>query len=172
MTTIPRPAPAEFSPYYTPYVDRVPDGDLLDILEQQHAETASLIGSLPEERGSHRYAPGKWSIREVLGHLADAERIFAYRALRVARGDATPLSGFDENVYVENARFDTRTLSSLLEELRIVREASVALFRSLDEDELARGGTANGAPITARALAWIIAGHEAHHLAILRQRYL
>lgn len=167
-----RPDPAEFAPYYAGYVARVPDGDIIETLRTQLEATVALGRSLAEEKGSHRYAPGKWSIREVLGHMADTERIMGYRALRVARGDATPLAGFDENLYVENARFDERTLASLADELALVRQMTIALLAPLNEQELARAGTANGAPVTARALAWIIAGHERHHLAILRDRYL
>ncbi|MBA3891192.1 MAG: DinB family protein, partial [Gemmatimonadaceae bacterium] len=161
-----------FSPYYAGYVARVPDGDVVETLRSQVDATMALARSLAEEKGGHRYAPGKWSIREVLGHMADTERIMAYRALRVARGDATPLPGFDENLYVENARFDDRTLSSLADDLAIARQSTIALLAPLGDDELGRVGSANGAPITARALAWIIAGHERHHLAILRERYL
>lgn len=167
-----RPDATEFSPYYAGYVARVPDGDIVETLRSQVEATVGLVRSLPEERGSHRYAPGKWSIRQVLGHMADVERIMGYRALRVARGDATPLPGFDENLYVEHARFDERTLASLADETVIVRQGTVAMLAALDDAELARMGTANGAPISARALAWIIAGHELHHLAIFRERYL
>lgn len=167
-----RPAPSEYSPYYLKYIERVPEGDLLAALAAQHEETAALIRGVGEDRGDHRYAPDKWSIREVLGHVADTERIMAYRALCVARGDATPLPGFDENAYVARANFGARTLASLVDELRTVREATLALFRPLTDEELLREGSANGAPVTPRALAWIIAGHERHHVAMLRERYL
>ncbi len=167
-----RPEPTEFSPYYAGYVARVPDGDIIETLRSQQDASVALARSLAEERGAHRYAPGKWSIREVLGHMGDTERIMGYRALRVARGDATPLPGFDENLYVQNARFDERTLTSLADELALVRQGTLALLAPLNEQELDRVGSANGAPITARALAWIIAGHERHHLAMLRERYL
>lgn len=167
-----RPAETEFAPYYAGYVGRVPDGDIVETLRSQLEATVALARSLAEATGAHRYAPEKWSIREVLGHMADTERIMAYRALRVARGDMTPLPGFDENLYVRNARFDERTLASLADELALVRQATIGLIAQLDDEELSRTGTANGAPITARALAWIIAGHERHHLAILRERYL
>jgi uncharacterized damage-inducible protein DinB len=167
-----RPEPTEFSPYYAGYVARVPDGDIIETLRSQEEATVGLARSLAEEKGSHRYAPGKWSIRQVLGHMADTERIMAYRALRAARGDATPLPGFDENLYVQNARFDERSLASLSDELALVRQGTLAVLAPLNEQELGRAGSANGSPITARALAWIIAGHERHHLAILRERYL
>lgn len=172
MSRAQRPEPSEFSPYYAGYVARVPDGDIVGTLRTQLELTVALARLLDEEQGSHRYAPDKWSIRQVLGHMADTERIMGYRALRVARGDETPLPGFDENLYVRNARFDERTLASLADELELVRQGTLGLLAPLNDQELARAGTANGAPITARALAWIIAGHERHHLAILRERYL
>lgn len=167
-----RPDATEFSPYYAGYVARVPDGDIIETLRSQLDATVALARSLAEATGAHRYAPGKWSIRQVLGHMADTERIMSYRALRVARGDTTPLPGFDENVYVQNARFDERTLASLTDELAFVRQSTIGLIAPLDDEELSRVGSANGAPITARALSWIIAGHERHHLAVLRERYL
>jgi hypothetical protein len=167
-----RPLPAEFLPYYARYIEQVADGDIVETLRTQVEATLDVVRALPEARGGHRYAPGKWSIREVLGHMADTERIMAYRALRISRGDATPLAGFDEDRYVAGARFDDRSLASLAEDLAVVRLGTVALLSPLSDTELARVGSANGAPVTARALAWIIAGHERHHLGILRDRYL
>ena len=174
MTTmaIPRPEQAEYAAYYGKYVALVPDGDLIDTLARQIDDTAHLLGAVGERDAGFRYAPGKWSIKEVIGHLADAERVFAYRALRFARGDATPLPGFDENAFVASARFDERTLGELVAELRAVRAATVALFAGLAPDELARGGVASGNAMSVRAIAYIIAGHERHHGAILRERYL
>lgn len=172
MPILSRPATTEFSTYYSRYIDRVPDGDVLGTLEAQQRETGALLRSIPESRADHRYAPGKWSIREVLGHIADTERIFAYRALRMARGDTTPLPAFDENAYVENADFGSRPLAALADDVRIVRAATLSLLRPLSDEELGRIGTASDCPISARALAWIIAGHELHHVAILRERYL
>ena len=169
---IPRPDASEHLPYYGKYVDRVPDGDLLQTLRAQLDETLALVRGLPEERGGHRYAPGKWSIREVLSHVIDAERIFAYRALRIGRGDATPLASFDENAYAAAANADARTLVDLAEELEHVRLGNLALFRGLDDEALARRGTASGGEVSVRALAWIIAGHERHHVSLLRERYL
>jgi uncharacterized damage-inducible protein DinB len=169
---IPRPDASEHLPYYGKYVDRVPDGDLLQTMRTQLDETLALVRGLPEERGGHRYAPGKWSIREVLSHVIDAERIFAYRALRIGRGDATPLASFDENAYAAASNADARTLADLAEELAHVRLGNLALFRSLDDEALARRGTASGGEVSVRALAWIIAGHERHHVALLRERYL
>jgi uncharacterized damage-inducible protein DinB len=167
-----RPDASEYNPYYGKYIQQVPDGDVVKTLVSQAPEFLSLVRSLAEDRGGHRYAPGKWSIREVIGHVADGERIFAYRALRFARGDQTALPGFDENAFVANAHFDDRSLESLASELEAARTATVAFFDTLTADEWARGGTASNYPVTVRALAWIIAGHERHHLAILRDRYL
>lgn len=167
-----RPVAGEFSSYYASYIGRVPDGDIVQTLRAQVGETMELVRSLGEEMGAHRYAADKWSIRQVLGHMADTERIMAYRALRVARGDATPLEGFDENAFVANASFDARALHELAEDLVIVRTSTVALFAPMSDAELARTGTANGSPVSVRALAWVIAGHERHHAAILRERYL
>ena len=168
---IARPDASEHAPYYARYVDGVPDGDLLSILEAQLNQVLSFARGLPEARGGHRYAEGKWSIREVLGHLVDCERIFAYRALRIARGDTTPLAGFDENPYVQAGRFDARTLADLADEYEAVRRATLHLFRHLDDVAVNRRGTANGTEVSVRALAWIIAGHERHHLGMLRGVY-
>jgi hypothetical protein len=170
-TTI-RPQPDEHAPFYGGYVALVPDGDVIEILERQADAMQALLASVPEERGGHRYAPGKWSIREVVGHLADTERIMACRALRIARGDPTPLPGFDENAYVEQGGFDTRSLEGLGLELRAARRHTVELFRHLPARAWARRGVANGVPVSVRALAHIIAGHEMHHRALLQERYL
>jgi hypothetical protein len=167
-----RPGADEFAPYYARYIDAVPDGDVLDTLERQLEEMVALLDGFGEARAGHRYAEGKWSVKEVCGHIVDAERIFAYRALCVARGETKSLPGFDENAYVAGAGFDARTLNSLLGELTAVRRATLTLFRHLDASALSRRGTANDTPITPRALAWILAGHERHHQRILRDRYL
>ena len=169
---IPRPDEFEHLPYYRKYVDLVPDGDLVQMLRTQLDETLSMVRGLREEQGGHRYAPSKWSVREVLGHVIDTERVFAYRALRIARGDATPMEGFDENAYAAASAADTRTLADLADELEHVRLGNVAFFRALKDEALGRRGTANGAEVTVRALAWILAGHELHHRGLLRERYL
>jgi len=166
-----RPAAGEFIPYYGEYIGLVPAGNLAAILAAQQAATQRLLSALDDARALHRYAPGKWSVKEVIGHLADAERVFAYRALRFARADATPLAGFDESTYVPAGGFDRRPLRSMLDEFAAVRGSTQALFTGLDEAAWLRQGTANGAAISVRALGWIIAGHELHHLAILRERY-
>jgi hypothetical protein len=173
MTTaaIPRPAAAEYDPYYGRYIDKVPEGDLLRTLEAQARETQALLAGLSDAKALHRYAAGKWSIKEVIGHVADTERVYSYRALRFARADATALPGFDENAWVPAGNFDARPLADLAAELDAVRRATLALFRGLDAAALARRGTANDAAISVRAIAWIIAGHERHHVALLHERY-
>jgi hypothetical protein len=172
MTEFPRPGADEYSPFYAGYVAEVPEGDTLDLLRHQTDETLAVLRRLPAPRWRHRYAPGKWSVAEVLGHITDAERIFAYRALRIARGDQTPLASFDENAYVPAAGFDERAPAGLLTEYVAVREATVALFRGLPAGAGARRGVASGAAISVRALLYIIAGHERHHLRVLHERYL
>jgi uncharacterized damage-inducible protein DinB len=167
-----RPADDEYLPYYAKYITRVPDGDLLATLESQLEGTMELLDRFGEEGGSVRYAPGKWSVKQVVGHITDAERVFTYRAMCAARGESAPLPGFDENAYTEQGGFDARTLDSLAAELTAVRRASLALFRNMSEEDLSRRVIANGAAVTPRALAWIIAGHERHHAALLAERYL
>jgi len=167
-----RPEATEFAPFYAGYVAAVPEGDIINILRRGGDEWQSVLAELPEARGDHRYADGKWSIRQLVGHVSDAERIFAYRALRIARGDQSPLASFDENAYAETAGSDRRTLSALAAELRVVRESTVALLSSLPDDAWTRTGTASGKTVSVRALAYITAGHAQHHLKILRERYL
>jgi hypothetical protein len=166
-----RPEPGEFVPYYGKYIALVPPGDLIEILGLQGALTQRLLAPLDETQALHRYAPGKWSVKEVVGHIADAERVFAYRALRFARADETPLAGFDEVTWAPAGGFDRHPLPALLAELAAVRTATRALFGSFDQPAWMRRGTANNNPVSVRALAAIIAGHELHHVAILRERY-
>ena len=170
MTT--RPDPDEYEPHYAPYIALVPDGDIVTILSSQLERTVAILRRVQEEVAGKTYAPGKWSLKEVVGHLIDTERIFVYRALRIGRNDKTPLPGFEQDDYVANANFNTRTLASLLEEFAFVRRATIQLFEHFTEDEWQRRGTANGKEITPRALAYNIAGHELHHLDILQSRYL
>ena len=166
-----RPEAGEFDPYYGRYIDRVPDGDIASILEQQIRTTAATLRSVPPLRGTYRYAEGKWSIGEVIGHLADAERVFSYRALRIARADATPIEGFDENAYVPAGEFDRRSLAELIADFEAVRHATVALARGFPPGAWTRIGTANHKAISVRALLYIAAGHERDHLLTLRERY-
>jgi hypothetical protein len=168
---IARPQTGEHVPYYGKYVSLVPGEDAWPALERQLDETIRMLAPLDDARALHRYAPGKWSVKETVGHIVDVERVFAHRALRFGRGDATALPGFDENSYVPAGRFDGRALPDLLEDLRLTRAASRALFGAFEPDALTRMGTANDSPVSVRALAWIICGHELHHRALLRERY-
>jgi hypothetical protein len=171
-TAIAPPAADEYAPYYGRYIAQVPAGaDILEQLERQCEEVLARFRAVPESRGAHRYAPGKWSVRQVVGHLSDTERIMAYRALRIARADATPMPGFDENAYAPESGADAVPLAELVAEFAAVRRASVALFRHLPADAWTRRGIASESPLSVRALAWIIVGHPTHHLGVLRERY-
>lgn len=168
---IARPLPGEHSEGADAYIAPVPGADALAGLVSQGEDVERLLGALSEARALHRYAPGKWSVKEIVGHLCDCERIYAYRALRFARGDETPLPGFEENDYVPAGRFDARPLAELLEEWRTVRASTLALYRGLDGEALLRRGLANGNLVSVRALAWMAVGHTQHHLRVLRERY-
>ena len=167
-----RPEANEYAPYYEKYISLVPEGDVTAALERQGAETLALLRALPEERGGHRYEPGKWSVRQVVGHVNDGERIFAYRALAIARGERASLPGMDQEEYMAGVDFDARTLSDLADEFEAVRASTLHLLRHLSPEAWARRGTASDNEVTVRALAYIIAGHEAHHVGVLRERYL
>lgn len=166
-----RPSSSEYAPSHSGYVGAVPDGDVLALFERQGRETVALLRGIREEQSLHRYAPGKWSIREVVGHLIDAERVFTYRALTFARADEGPLPGFEENEWAAASNAHHRTLAELVEEFAAVRAASLALFRGLSQAEFARSGKASGHPVSVRGLAYVVAGHERHHVRILRERY-
>jgi hypothetical protein len=170
--SIARPAPAEYAPYHEKYISLIPEGDIVDTLIQQANAMSKLLSGLSEAQANSRYAPDKWSIKEVVGHISDCERIFAYRALRFARNDPSTQPGFEHNDYVLNAPFANLPLDDLASEFECVRHASVHLFKSLAEEAWLRTGNANGADLSVRALAHVIAGHELHHVAILRTRYL
>jgi len=172
MHQIPRPGPGDYAPHLAPYIELVPAGALLDHLEIQARHFEALLGEVGPERALFRYAPGKWSIKELVGHVSDTERIMAYRLLCVARGDTTPLPGFEEDAYVRAAHADARSLEDLTSEFFAVRRATLALLRGLDAGDLARRGTASGHPVSASALAHVIAGHLAHHGRILEEHYL
>lgn len=167
-----KPGKSEFLPYYERYIGLVPDGDVLSTLTTQMAETQALLRGLPASIATYRYAPEKWSVNEVVGHMIDSERIFAGRALRFARNDATPVPGFEQDDYVRNSSFDAYPLAELASELDVVRQSTVFLFRHIDEQSWTRRGIANNAEVSVRALAYIIAGHELHHREIIRTRYL
>jgi hypothetical protein len=168
---IERPAAGEYAPYFERYVGRVPEGDVLPVLERQRAELRRVFDSLPEERGGFRYAPGKWTVRELLGHVIDTERIFAYRALCIARGETAALPGFEQDPYVANAGHDRWTLAELLEDFDTVRRSNLALLTHLDEEAVRRVGTSSGHPTSVRAIAYILAGHLRHHLGVLAEKY-
>jgi len=166
-----RPEPDEIPAHYAGYIQRVPEPDPVTACAAQIEATAALLHGLSDTDAMYRYGRGKWSIKEVIGHLADTERILSYRALRIARGDATPLASFDENAYVPVARFDDRSLADLVGELRTVRAATLALLRTFDVEAWRRRGTASGTPVSVRALGFTIPGHERHHVEVLTTRY-
>src|SRR5215217_3682599 len=168
---IPRPSPDEAAIFYQRYIVRVGNENIGQQLSSQLEEAEALLGPLDEAGGRERYAPGKWSVKEVLGHITDAERIFSYRLLRIARADSTPLPGFDENAYVPPAKFDEQSLPRLLRGFRAVRQSSIHLVETLPEEAWSRRGEASGYAISARALAYILVGHVTHHLGVLRERY-
>ena len=170
-TSLGRPQPGEYNPYYDRYISLVGSDDIIGPLEKQAPETAALFKSA-SAKADFRYAPGKWSVKEMLGHVNDTERIMTYRALRVARGDKTPIEGFEQDDYVRDGNFGQRTLADLIEEFADVRTATVALFRNLDAETGLRRGIANKNEVSARALAYIIAGHELHHRRVLQEKYL
>ncbi|MFZ0277808.1 MAG: DinB family protein [Candidatus Sulfotelmatobacter sp.] len=169
--TVARPETGEYAPYYERYISLVQGDDILNTLDQQRREMVLLLSCRDEEDGNFRYAPEKWSAKEVLGHVCDTERIFAYRALRIARADATPLKGFEQDDYVRNGGFTERPIGDLVEEFIAVRRATISLLRNLDEAALVRRGLANKNEVSVRALAYIIAGHELHHRRILEEKY-
>ena len=167
------PKSGEYPDYYSVYIQHIPDDqDIMEVLEDGKDNLQKLIGSLPEEKGNYAYAEGKWSIKEVLGHMADVERVMSYRAMCIARGEKQSLPGFEQDDYVRSADFNKRSLGSLAEELLQLRNSSLALFGTFSEEEGLRWGKANNYDTTARAFMFIIAGHELHHMKILRERYL
>jgi len=166
-----RPGPDEYPAYAQGYVSLITGSNILETLRTQLQQFAALFSGRSERDGDFRYAPGKWTVKQVVGHVSDAERIFAYRALRIARGDQTPLSGFDQDDYVRAGDFNQRTLGDMVDEFADVRMASLALFTSLNEEAWLRSGVANNQPTTVRAIAFIVAGHELHHRRILKTKY-
>jgi hypothetical protein len=167
-----RPDKTEYAATFENSIRQVPEGNVLEILESQIGETVRFLDGLPEEKADHCYAPGKWSIKEVVGHLIDSERIMTYRALRFARGDETPLPGYEENDYAENANFDKLSLKVITDELRAVRLSSLYLFRSFDDEMWIRKGKASGFDFSVRTIPYQVVGHEIHHMKIIRERYL
>ncbi|AWB45235.1 DinB family protein [Paenibacillus sp. CAA11] len=172
MIELTKPEVGEYADYYGEYIASVPETGLIQVLEQQLEDYASVLSGLSAEQAGFRYAEGKWSIKEVVGHATDTERIMAYRLLRIARGDTTELAGFNEVEFVNHSGFEERELTDLLEEQRAVRQATLVLIQSLSEEAWYRKGIASGYGVTVRALAYIIAGHTEHHLNIIKDRYL
>lgn len=169
---ISRPEVNEYAPYYGRYIDLVQSDGVIEVLDKQHDSTMALLRSVKDDRGGHRYAPGKWTVKEVIGHVIDTERVFGYRALRFARGDTTALPGFEQDDYVRMSNADRRSMLDLASELHHVRQGTLLFFKGLDEAALARRGVASGVEMSVRALAYVIAGHERHHVEILKSRYL
>ena len=167
-----KPQETEYAAYYGQYVSLVPDGNIVDTLATQLSETLAAWRAIPADKAEYRYAPDKWSVKEVLGHMVDGERIMAYRALRIARGDKTPLPGFDQDVLMANTDWSARTIADLADEFEAVRKSNLILFSNFTDSAWKQIGTASDNPISARALAYIIAGHELYHQEILRKRYL
>jgi len=170
--SIQRPAASEYDPYYERYISLIKGDDIVATLQRQAQETRDLLSKISAERGEFRCAPGKWSVKEVLGHVNDTERIMSYRVLRIARGDKTPIEGFEQDDYIASGKFGRRTVDDLLQEFATIRNATVQLVRHLDAEAAERSGTANHKEITARAIVYIIAGHELHHRRILQEKYL
>ncbi len=170
--TYQRPAAGEHVPYYSIYIDKVPDSNVVGMMAAQVDEVKALYQGLPPGKADFAYAPGKWTPKEILGHMTDTERVMSYRAMCFARNDPTPLPPFDENAWVPPARFGDRSVASLLDEWIAVRRASLAFFSTLTTEATARLGTASGHPMSVRAFAFVIPGHVRHHLGVIRERYL
>jgi hypothetical protein len=166
-----RPAPDEHAPFFSGYVNLVPEADVLPVLEAQASEIPRLARSISADRETFRYGPGKWSIREIFGHIGDAERVFGYRAFCISRGDQAPLPGFDENDYIAESAYDERTVAELADDFAALRASNLAVLGRLDPARWARRGNANGNPVSVRALAFIMAGHVRHHVGVLKARY-
>lgn len=167
-----RPDATEYAPYYGKYTSLVPEGELLATMTEQFERTLATLRNISETQSLTRYEPGKWSIKEVVGHMVDTERIMSYRALRIARGDETPLPGFEQDDYVRVVNSDARPFAEIVDEFQKVRQATLALFRSFEEAALRRRGTASNFAVSALALTYIVAGHEKHHMNVLQTKYL
>lgn len=169
--TINRPGAEEYPEFYQVYMDQLPEGDLLDLLEKQLAEMQQLLQPLDDKRAEEAYAPGKWSIKELLQHMLDSERIFSYRALCISRGEEASLPGFDENQYADRSMANARTFSHMMEEYEHLRRSNIFMIRGLTAEMLSTYGTANGKHVTARGILHVMAAHEVHHMNIMKERY-
>lgn len=172
MPVITKPETTEYAPFFNTYVSKVDAPDAFALLEKAAVETPAFLESIPNNKWEYRYAAGKWSLKESLIHMLDTERIFSYRALRIARNDKTPLPGFEQDGYIPFYNTDQRSPASIIDEYRHIRAATLYLFRYLTVDDLMRSGTASGGAVTVRALAYLISGHEIHHIRLIEERYL
>lgn len=166
-----RPDPSEYAPFYAGYVAAVPDGDIVATVEREGRWIVQALRALPESAAEHAYAPEKWKVRQVIAHMADAERVFAYRLLRFGRGDRAPLAGFDQEEWIASCHALTRPWPALIDDFEAARASTRGVLASLEPDDFDRDGEASGARVTVRALAWILAGHELHHRRVLTERY-
>lgn len=169
---IAKPSPSDLSEYYKSYLHYVPEDDLLQLLKGQKTAIENFVSSVPAGKEAFRYAEGKWELKEVIGHLCDTERILSYRALRIARNDKTPMSGFDENWYTPNSNYKDRSLKNIAEELLAVRQASILLFENMSEEMFDRKGTTNNSQATVRGILFFIVAHARHHMGVIKERYL
>lgn len=167
-----RPQSTDYAPWMENYVKLVPEGSVSELLVSEHNELMDLLGKFSEDQGGYRYAPGKWSVKEVIGHIADTERIMSYRLLRIARGDQTTLPGFDQDVFIEGASFDEMSLEDLLHEVDVVRQATISLIKGIKEDAWARKGKVSDYEASAHGLLYVVIGHAIHHRNILKERYI
>nr|WP_027416699.1 DinB family protein [Aneurinibacillus terranovensis] len=162
----------KYNPYYDRYICLVPEENVRDILTKHLEKTTKLLSDIPEQRANYRYASGKWSLKEVLGHITDNERIMSYRLLRIARGDKTPLAGYNQDDFIRGSSFDSHKLSELIEDYMFVRRSTLTLLRGLSEEAWSRRGFVNNSELSVKALAYIIAGHELHHIKVIKEKYL
>lgn len=169
---ITRPTGAEHDPAFSRYITRVPEGNFFDVFQSQTQKTIGLFETFSEEKGNYSYAPGKWSLKEVLGHVIDFERVFSYRTLCIARGEQQSLPAFDENEYARNAGYDRLELSKVIEHYKKLRNSTICLLEQIPDDAWTRTGVSNQKPVSARALAYTMAGHELHHMNVISERYL
>lgn len=166
-----RPAKSDYAEYYQKYIDLIDGEDIIHILVKLNNEVSDVFNSFPQSKGDYSYAEGKWTVKEVIGHMMDTDRIFAYRALSIARGERQPLPSFDQDEYVRKGKFNLRNLADLTYEYRLIRESNILMFKGFDQSVYSNRGVAAGNEVTVLALMWMIAGHQKHHLKILKERY-
>ena len=166
-----KPKPGDYNPFYNGYISLIGDGDIIEVLEEQRKTSKKFLKSFTEKQGNYSYADGKWTVKEVLGHVIDTEKIMAYRALAIARGEKQSLPGFEQDEYVAESNFNNRSLDDLINEFLTARESNIILFKSFDEEIFNRRGIASESEVTVLALIYIIAGHEKHHMKILSEKY-